>query len=61
MNDITHRRKQIKFFNTMHSFKQAVVLPWGIKRLKKAKLFDRMKEFVQKVIWTDNLFIKGKR
>ena len=44
------RKTQIKFFNTMHSFKQAVVLPWGIKKLKQPKSFDKMEEFVQKVI-----------
>ena len=33
----------------MHSFKQAVVLPWGIKKLKQPKSFDKMEEFVQKV------------
>lgn len=33
----------------MHSFKQAVVLPWGIKKLKQPKSFDKMEEFVQMV------------
>ena len=36
----------------MHSFKQAVVLPWGIKKLKQPKSFDKMEEFVQKVTKT---------
>ena len=34
----------------MHSFKQAVVLPWGIKKLENPKSFEKMKGFVQKVV-----------
>ena len=34
----------------MHSFKQVVVLPWGIKKLKPTKSFDRIKSFVQEVL-----------
>ena len=40
----------------MHSFKQAVVLPWGIKKLKQPKSFDKMEEFVQKVIKSIHTF-----
>ena len=34
----------------MHSFKQVVVLPWGIKKLEPTKSFERIKSFVQKVL-----------
>ena len=54
-NFITKHRKQIKVYNTVHSYAQYILLPWGFTKVKPPH-YNKTMDLVKKVVSNKNAF-----